>query len=440
MSRFVVVGLGKLGSPLAAVLAGVGDVVGTDTNPDYVAAINAGEAPVEEPDLANLIATNRERLCATSDIAEAVAAGEVIFVVVPTPSTPEGDFDTSYVAVAMTEIGRGMRDTKRFQLIVLVSTVCPGVMDAVVKPILERESGKRCGGGVGFGLCYNPEFIALGSVIRNMLNPDFILIGESDGSSGDLLQGIYNRVCPDCPPIKRMSFVNAEISKLALNTYVTTKISYANMLGAICERIPGADAAVVTDALGCDRRIGPYYLSPATAYGGPCFVRDNRALAAVGRKVGVTPLIALATDKTNEDVRNLFVNNILTIAGRSHGAVGILGLAYKPDTPVIEESTAIYLAAQLTKWNIPVIVYDSLAMDNARGVLGDGVRYADSVEACVEAADVIVITTPCREFAQICAMPIAWGYRRRTIVDPWRLLNRETIGPFADYVTPGGFQ
>ena len=121
--------------------------------------------------------------------------------------------------------------------------------------------------GVDFGLCYSPEFIALGSVIRDFLNPDMLLIGESDACAGDALAALYAQVCDNKPAVARMSFVNAEITKLAVNTYVTTKISYANMLARICEQLPGANVDVITSALGNDTRIGPKYLKGAVSYG-----------------------------------------------------------------------------------------------------------------------------------------------------------------------------
>ncbi len=164
-------------------------------------------------------------------------------------------------------------------------------------PALERASGRRV--GETLGLCYSPEFIALGNVIRDMLEPDMVLIGESDPRAGDVLERLYRGVCENDPPFRRMSLVNAELTKIAVNTYVTMKISYANALADMCERLPGADVDTVTDALGLDTRIGPKYLRGAIAYGGPCFPRDNKAFAVLARDLGAEPLLAEATDAVN---------------------------------------------------------------------------------------------------------------------------------------------
>src|SRR5262249_2828965 len=155
------------------------------------------------------------------------------------------------------------------------STVMPGSTGGEIQAELERASGRKI--GPDLGLAYNPEFIALGTVVRDMLRPDFILIGESDKQTGDLLEAIYERSCDNDPAIRRMSFVNAELTKISVNTYVTTKISYANMLAEMCDRLPGADVDVVSAAVGSDSRIGSKYIKGAIGYGGPCFPRDNKA-------------------------------------------------------------------------------------------------------------------------------------------------------------------
>src|SRR5207253_5277639 len=142
-------------------------------------------------------------------------------------------------------------------------------------------------------------FIALGTVIRDFYHPDFLLIGESDPRSGELLSALYKHVCKNSPAIARMNFINAEITKLAVNTYITTKISYANMIARLCEKLPEADANVVTNALGLDTRIGPRYLRGTVSYGGPCFPRDNRALAALAARAGAPSGLPEATDAFN---------------------------------------------------------------------------------------------------------------------------------------------
>ena len=218
-------------------------------------------------------------------------------LLVPTPSDDRGAFSNEHVLAAIDEIGRGLATRDGYHVVVVESTVMPGSCASELIPALERASGRRV--GENLGLCYSPEFIALGSVIRDMLEPDMVLIGESDARSGEMVERLYAGVCENDPPVRRMSLVNAELTKIAVNTYVTMKISYANTLADMCERLPGADVEAVTDALGLDTRIGRKYLRGAIAYGGPCFPRDNKAFAALARDLGTTPLLAEATDSVN---------------------------------------------------------------------------------------------------------------------------------------------
>src|SRR5438876_2852131 len=294
-----VIGLGKLGSPMVACFAAKGHrVIGVDVNERFVRLINEGKPPVSEPGLEDLLKQANGRLSATTDIAKAVAQTDVTFLIVPTPSESDGAFSLKYVLAAAKAVGQVLKHKTAYHLVVLTSTVMPGATGTQLLPALESASGKRC--GTDFGLCYSPEFISLGSVIRDFLNPDFLLIGESDPHAGELLASVAKGVCDNQPPVARMSFANAELTKLALNTYVTTKISYANMLAQICERMEGGNIDAVTSALGLDSRIGPKYLKGSLGYGGPCFPRDNLALATLARALNVPGPLPEATDRTKQ--------------------------------------------------------------------------------------------------------------------------------------------
>jgi UDPglucose 6-dehydrogenase len=318
--------------------------------------------------------------------------------------------------------------------VVLTSTVMPGATDNTVRPALERHSGKRC--GRDFGLCYNPEFIALGSVIHDMLNPDLLLIGESDERAGALLAGIHRSVCDNDPPIAHMNWVNAELTKLAVNTFVTTKISYANMLAQVCERLPGADVDVVTSALGLDSRIGRKYLKGALGYGGPCFPRDNQAFARLARSVGVHAAVAEATDVQNRQQPPRLAE-IVQRRLPQNGRVGILGLSYKPNTDVVEESQGVELARHLMEIGVPVVLYDPAAMEKARAVLGNAAVFAASAAECARQADVVVLTTAWEEFRALSHDHLNHANGRPTIIDCWRVLDQAKFGDLADFVPLG---
>ena len=436
LPRVSVVGLGKLGAPLAAVLASRGfSVIGLDVNKTFVDAMNAGKMPIVEPQLNELIAANRERLSATMDANEAIQKSDASFVIVPTPSDSTGFFSNRFVLQAMETLGKALKAKKGYHMVVITSTVMPGTTETEIKAALEKASGRKV--GPDLGLCYNPEFIALGSVVRDMLFPDSILIGESDSKAGDMLQTIYLQMCERKPPVQRMNFVNAEITKISVNTYVTTKISYANMLADICDRIPGADVDAVTKALGADTRIGAKYLKGAMGYGGPCFPRDNVAFAAFARKIGARADVAEATDRINYYQIDRLAGLVAKFA-KAGTRIAILGLSYKPQTPVVEESHSVKLAAKLADAGYVVVVHDPLAQEAAIGVLGDKVVGASSIEGAVRECDLLIVATGWPQYKEIDP---AWCKRtnghRLTVLDLWRTLPIDKFADVADVLYLG---
>jgi UDPglucose 6-dehydrogenase len=370
-----------------------------------------------------MIAANRPRLRATTDYAEAIAATEATLIVVPTPSEDDGAFSLTYVREAGRQIGAALRGRGGYHLVVLTSTVLPGSTEYGLLPVLEAESGKSC--GPDFGLCYSPEFIALGSVIHDFMRPDLILIGESDERAGSALAGLYEQACDTHPPVARMSFTNAELTKLSVNTYVTMKISFANMLASICERLPGGDVDVVTSALALDPRIGSKYLKGAVSYGGPCFPRDNKALAYLGRQLGRPATLAEATDTYNHSV----IDRILTIVEEvitPDDEVAILGLAYKPNTNVVEEAAGLLLAGQLADRGVRVTVHDPLAKDAASRVLGTRVRYAATPADAIATATLVALLSPDPVYTK--SDVLIKGLKHGSVfLDAWRSMPQETI-------------
>ncbi len=419
--KITVCGIGRLGSPLVAVLASKGyPVTGVDVNREYVDALAAGKPPVEETGLAKLIAANRERISATTDILAAASDADVVFIAVPTPSLPDGSFSCEYAVEAARAIGEAWRDSGKWRLCVLASTVMPGHCEGLVVPALEEASGLTC--GEGFSLAYNPEFIALGSVIADMLHPDFILIGESDERAGDMLSEIYSEVCGS--PIARMNFICAEVAKIALNAYVTAKISYANMLAEICEALPGADAVTVTQAIGQDSRIGRKYLAPGAAFGGPCFPRDGRAFRQMAASRGLSAALSEATDEINRHQTERLTDLAYHVAG-SAGRVAVLGISYKPGTSVSEESAGVAVANALLVRGLSVAAYDPRAMATAHS-LNPSAERTPSMAECVDGAGVVLVMTPWPEFGGLQTDAITIDCWR--IVDPAKVPNLIRIG------------
>lgn len=429
-----VIGLGKLGSPLAAVFAASGHhVIGIDLNPRFVEAINCGIAPVDEPQLQDMIDRAQNRLSATTCFRTAALASDVTCIIVPTPSDKSGTFSNTYVLDAIKELGSSLRDKSSYHVVCITSTVMPGSCDGEIRAALETTSGRRV--GVDLGLCYSPEFIALGSVVRDLTHPDMILVGESDPRAGEIISRLILSACTGQPPIKRMNMVNAELTKIAINTFVTTKISYANMLSDICDRLPGADVEILTAALGLDTRIGHKYLRGATGYGGPCFPRDNIAFSVMARNLGANPILAEATEAINRIQPNRIVDNVIACTGTG-STVSVLGLSYKPDTAVIEESHGIKLALKLARHGFRTLCHDPKAGPAAQAVLGDYARVVETADEAIAAAETVVVMTPWPEYSTLSAGPFQRSGRPVTVIDPWRITPR-AIAEVAQVTMPG---
>jgi UDPglucose 6-dehydrogenase len=416
-------GLGKLGASMAAGMASRGlNVIGVDISQASVDAVNRGEAPVEETGLGQMILENKIRIRATMDHVEAIQESDISFVIVPTPSDSRGAFELQYAKFAFKAIGEALAKKKSYHVVVLTSTVLPGATRHGLLPVLEKASGKKC--GKDFGLCYSPEFIALGTVIRDFLNPDFYLVGEFDKRSGDLLEEVNRIVCMKDPVVRRMSIENAEISKIALNSFVTLKVSFANTLADICERIPGGDVDIVSDALGSDSRIGRRYLTGGMGFAGPCFPRDNVALSFLCREIGAAPDLLETNEAYNRSLASRYLEKTLPFVKKDQ-TVCVLGLAYKPMSHVIEQSQGVYLARAFSDAGMRVVSYDPLAGNGAKQAFQDHVVVLDSLDRALSDASLVLVTTPDDQFKALTPEQVLGNKERVCIVDFWRCLRPE---------------
>jgi len=409
-----VFGLGKLGSCIAATFAARGfNVTGIDIDPEKVKRVNAGLPPVEEPLLAETIAQGRSRLHATLDVREAVAT-DVSFFIPPSPSLPDGSFSNEYLLKAMQPLAKALGDAgKKGHLFVSSSTTTPNACDTVLIPMIEKETGWKC--GADFGFCYNPEFIALGNVINGLLDPDMVLIGESHAEYGEALEAAYKKYNRNQPNVARMSVISAELTKISLNSYITLKISFTNQLRMIAEQFPQADIHAMLDALGSDTRIGRKYLRAGLSYGGPCFPRDNRLLAYAARQVGLQAPLAEATDRVNELTKEMLLEQIQKLITKQETVV-VLGLSYKPDTYITEESAGLYLAQNLKRQGYKVQVHDYGATPANSPGLHEFEVLADPATLAVR--EDVKVAVLCCPWPQYKALKFAPG---TTVVAPWKI-------------------
>jgi UDPglucose 6-dehydrogenase len=361
--KIAVIGLGKLGLPFALLLAQAGHKVnGLDLSQERITKIQKNNLE-PEPELLTLVdTTNTENFSLSQDWEEALRGTEVSFIVVPTPSKSSGMFTNEYLIQSLTEIGRVSNILAGKHSVCVVSTVMPGSCDGELADALHTAVGSTAD-REKLSITYSPEFIALGSIVKNMRYPDLILIGESEKWAGDLVLAAITSICRNNPYVERMSLSSAEITKISINTYVTSKISYANMIAEIADKTLNADKFQILEAIGRDSRIGPKYLKPGLGFGGPCFPRDNQALATYASNLGINASMAHATQEINSRQPNVWVNRIesklnLTGSGRN---ILLLGMAYKAGSFVTEESQAVSIASKLADRGYKVSAHDPLA-------------------------------------------------------------------------------
>lgn len=431
-----VVGLGKLGLGLALCLASGGvRTLGVDVNEEVVGAINDGRSPIIEPDYQELITDLGENFRATSSHAEAIDTTDITFILVATPSIGDGRFSNRYVKSALKSLSEAFgRSNKPYHLFVISSTVVPGSTEKTFIPLIEQYSGRRY--KQDFDVCFDPDFVALGTVVKDFRNPDLVIIGESNTAAGDKVEALHRAMCHNEPKIARMSLISAEVAKVSLNAYITMKISFANTVANLCERIPGADVDAITDAIGADRRISPYYLRGGLAFGGTCFPRDTKAFMTISRQYGLDPMLLDSVERVNvEQNKHLaaLVRSLLTHEKK----ISVLGVAFKDNTPVIEQSPAISLIQELVMDDVDVTIFDPLAMEAAATVFDDEISYAASVEDCLKSSPVCVLTVPSKTYR--AAVEAFSPEGPLVMIDCWRQLDGSALDDNISIIGLGRF-
>lgn len=340
-----IIGVGKLGLCLALNLEKNGfNVTGVDLSEDYIRSLNDKSYTTLEP-FVNEYLQSSKNILFTTDLKKSLQ-NDVLFIVVSTPSTPEWKYDhTSIENVANQLIKFGKQPTRKD--LIINCTTFPGYCDTLQEKLKEYN----------YYVSYNPEFIAQGTIIKDQINCDMVLIGEADKYAGELISNIYNQIVKSNPIYSRMSRTEAELTKLSVNCFLTTKISYANMIGDIATRL-SCDANKILEAIGKDSRIGGKYLKPGFGFGGPCFPRDNRALAKCAEEVGIDALISKATDEMNHKHLQYQVEEFVSNNPDKNKTVEFDYITYKKESTLIEESQQLKFALKLKELGYKIKILD----------------------------------------------------------------------------------
>ena len=349
-----VFGLGYVGTVSAACLAQDGhDVLGVDPVASKVDLLKAGQSPIIEANIREIIAeaVDAKRLGATQDPERAIQETDLSFVCVGTPSQMNGNLDLTYIRRVCEEIGRVLKNKRERHTIVIRSTVLPGTMREIVIPILEEQSGKRA--GVGFGICNNPEFLREGSAVTDFKFPAKTIIGEVDEASGDLVAALYAKLEA---PLIRVNLETAEMVKYIDNAWHALKIGFANEIGALCKSL-GVDAKRAMEMFCMDTKlnISPAYLSPGFAFGGSCLPKDLRALNYTA-KLRDLELPILSSILRSNDLQ--VMRGLQLIMAKGHTRIGILGFSFKDGTDDLRESAMIEVIERLVGKGYDLRIYD----------------------------------------------------------------------------------
>jgi UDPglucose 6-dehydrogenase len=342
-----ILGIGKLGLCFALTLERAGyNVIGVDINKDYIEQINNKSLKSSEENVENYLKLSKN-FYATIDLFYAINNCKILFIIVATPSLQNGEYDHSQIESLIDKI-KLLGKQKQEKHLVVCSTTMPEYCDTIQEKLKNYN----------YTISYNPEFIAQGTILKNQEKPDMVLIGEGSPEAGDIIESIYKKHTTNNPSIHRMSRTEAELCKISLNCFLTTKIAYANMIGDIAIRAK-CNPEKILKAIGSDSRIGSKYLNYGYGFGGPCFPRDNRALSIFAENKNIDAIISKASDKSNEKHLNYQIENFISENQDKTKQIFFDYVTYKKESILLTESQQLKFAIALKNLGYNIVIKDS---------------------------------------------------------------------------------
>ncbi|MBB3951164.1 UDP-glucose dehydrogenase family protein [Aureimonas jatrophae] len=422
LPRVAVVGTGYVGLVSGACLADVGcHVTCIDKATAKIEALRRGEIPIYEPGLDEVVLRNVEagRLRFTTEIAEGVADADVVLIAVGTPTRKlDGNADLQYVYAASEEIARAL---DHYAVVVTKSTV-PAGTGFEIRRIIEGANPT-----LDFDVASNPEFLREGNAIGDFMKPDRIVIGTDSERARQTLEALYSPFTSQGFELISTDIISSELIKYAANTFLATKVSFINEMADLCEKV-GGNISDISRGMGSDRRIGRAFLQPGPGYGGSCFPKDTLAMVHIGEKALSPATIVEAVISVNRMRPHRMVAKVVEAAGGDvrNKTIALLGLTFKPDTDDVRDSVAILVAEHLSQQGAHVRAFDPQGAAHAKSILGDAIRYSGSVDEALRGADLCVIATEWRQFAD---KPIE--EYKRLLADPVIVDFRNIFSPDA---------
>lgn len=418
--RIAMIGTGYVGLVSGACFADFGhDVCCIDKDNSKIEALHAGRMPIWEPGLEALVESNveRGRLTFTTDLAKGVEDAEAVFIAVGTPARRgDGHADLTFVFAAVRELTRALKGPV---VVVTKSTVPVGTGDKIAQILAEEGAPEGC------SVASNPEFLREGAAIADFKHPDRIIVGAEDEQARAVLREIYRPLFLNKAPILFTGRRTAELTKYAANAFLAVKISFINEIADLCEAV-GADVQEVARGIGLDNRIGPKFLHPGPGYGGSCFPKDTLALLKTAEEAGVSQRIVSTVVDVNDKRKLAMAGRVAdALGGNLQGKrIGVLGLAFKPNTDDMRDSPAIPLIHGLIEKGAVVAAFDPAALENASGMI-KGMEAAKDAQSVADGADALVIVTEWDEFRALDLSKIAGRMRGKVLVDLRNAYDRE---------------
>ena len=421
-----IIGLGFVGLSFASVLASKGySVIGVDTDKEKLEKIKNGIVPFYEPKLQSILKKALKKDLKVSSSISDVEKCSLIFVTVGTPQKRSGEIDLTMVKNVIDKIGKLLSKTQHKPIIIIKSTVIPGTTRDVILSILQRVSGKKV--GKDFGLVTNPEFLRETMAVHDTLYPHVIVLGGDNNSFLKKVKRFYYNLHHNVP-IVLTNYGTAEIIKYANNSFLATKISFINQIASICEEIPDANIDDVARTIGLDPRIGNLFLDAGPGYGGSCLPKDIKAIINFSDKIGVDSTLLRTVERRNKQQ----INNLSKLVKRCFiekikgKKITVLGIAFKPETDDIRDSVGIGLVKRLLKLGAKITIHDPKALENARKIFRDKVKYQKSITAALKDCQCAIIMTGWKQYEKINNETIK-HMTRKFIIDTRRIISNKNL-------------
>jgi len=410
MSNISFIGLGKLGLPLASILAKKNKVLCIDKNEYVLSKLNEGSVPFYETGLIESLEAAKDNILGYTDsYKRAINETDAAIILVNTQLGDNG-YSAEFVKSAISDLAINLRNSnKEYFNVILSSTVLPGTIFKELIPLMERISGRKC--GEGFGFSYVPDFVKLGSVIQDFKNPEFFVIGANNDRDFENTHSIFNGIHENNCQHFRLTLEETEVAKVALNAFIVNKITFANFLGMMCDEMENVNVHNVTSMIGLDKRISTHFFISGTPYGGTCFPRDALAFIKFAKDRKLVAKNLIFAEEVNEQLQDYIFQK-----SKKYDKVGIIGVSFKPTSPVTIGSPSKILIQSLIEEGKGVYLFDKLEETYVN--LGIKANVCKTAQECIDSSDVVVLMHPDKDFSRL-------NFENTKIIDLWGLKEKK---------------